>query len=108
MNFIKRVEKVKYLGLKIDKSLNLEQQYKTVKNKLEGGIRSLRKLKDILPQRKLQQVYKAYFESHLCYGNIVWNALSDSKPSKLQRLQIRARKVIENAKYKDGWACNCL
>ena len=79
-----------------------------MKNKLKGGISSLRKLKDILPQRKLEQVYKALFESHLRYGDIVWNALSNTKLSKSQRLQIRARKLIENAKYKDGWNCNWL
>ena len=96
------------MGINIDESLNWEKQYKTVKNKLKGGISSLRKLKDILPQRKLEQVYKALFESHLRYGDIVWNALSNTKLSKLQRLQIRARKLIENAKYKDGWNCNWL
>ena len=104
---IKRVEKIKYLGINIDESLNWDEQYKTVKNKLKGVISSLRKLKDILPQRKLEQVYKAaLFESHLRYGNIVWTALSNTKLPKLQRLQIRARKLIENAKYKDGWNCN--
>ena len=61
----KRVEKIKYLGINIDESFNWEEQYKTVKNKLKGGISSLRKLKDILPQRKLEQVYKALFETHL-------------------------------------------
>ena len=68
----------------------------------------MRKLKDILPQRKLEQVYKALYHSHLRYGDIVWNALSKTKLSKLRRLQIRARKLIENAKYKDGWNCNWL
>ena len=68
---IKRVEKTKYLGINIDESLNWEKQYKTVKNKLKRGISSLRKLKDILPQRKLEKVYKALFESDLRYGDIV-------------------------------------
>ena len=95
---IKRVDKIKHLGINIDESLNWEEQYKTVKNKLKGGRSSLKKLKDILPQRKLEQVYKALFESHLRYGDIVWNALSNTKLFKLQRLQIRARKLIENAK----------
>ena len=94
---IKRVEKIQCLWININESLHWEEQYKTVKNKLKGGISSLRKLKDILPQRKLEQVYKALFESHLRYGDIA---------SKLQRLQIRARKLIENAKYKDGWNIN--
>ena len=47
---IKRVEKIKYLGINIDESLNWGEQYKTVKNKLKGGISSLRKLKDILKE----------------------------------------------------------
>ena len=96
------------MGINIDEGLKWEEQYKTVKNKLKGGISSLTKLKDILPQRKLEQVYKALFESHLRYDDIVWNSLSNTKLSKLQRLQIRARKLIENAKYKDGWNCKWL
>ena len=51
---IKRVGKIKYLGINIDESLHWEEQYRTVKNKLKGGISSLRKLKDLLPQRKLE------------------------------------------------------
>ena len=67
---IKRVDKTKYLGINIDESLNWKEQYKTIKNTLTGGLSSLRKLKNILPQRKLDQVCKALFESHLRYGNI--------------------------------------
>ena len=37
---IKRVEKIKYLLININESLNCEEQYKTVKNKLRGGIYS--------------------------------------------------------------------
>ena len=43
--------------------------------------------------------------NHLHYGNFVWNALSNAKPSKLQRLQTRARKLIVDSNYKDGWNC---
>ena len=56
----------------------------------------------------LEQVYKALFERHLRYGDIVWNAVSDSILSQSQILQIRARKLIEEAKYKDGWNCNWM
>ena len=58
---IKRVQKIKYVRINIDDNLNWEKQCKTVKNKLKGGISSLRKLQNILPQRKLEQVYKALF-----------------------------------------------
>ena len=61
------------------------------------------KLKDIHPQRKLEKAYEALFESHLCNADIVWNAISDAVLSLVQELKIRARKLIEYAKYKDGW-----
>ena len=75
------MKKRKYLGINIDESLNWEEKYVTIKNKQKGGISSLRKLKDILPQRKHEKVYKALFESNLRYGDIVWNTLSDTKLS---------------------------
>ena len=99
---IKRVDKTKYLGINIDESLNWKEQYKTIKNKLKGGLSSLRKLKNILPQKKLDQVYKALFESHLRYDDIVWSSLSNTNMSQLQRLQTRAKKLIVDAKYKNG------
>ena len=100
---IKRVDKTKYLGINIDEeSLHWKEQYKGIKNMLKWGLSSLRKLRNVLPQRKLDQVYKALFESHLRYGNIVWSTLSNTKLSQLQRLQTRAKKLITNAKYKDG------
>ena len=57
----KWMKKRKYLKINIDESLNWEEKYVTVKNELKVGISSLRKLKDILPQRKLEQVHKALF-----------------------------------------------
>ena len=83
--------------INIDESLNWKEQYKTIKNKLKRGLSSLRKLKNILPQRKLDHVYKVIFENHFCYDNIVWSALSNTKLSQLQRLQTRAKKLIANA-----------
>ena len=55
---IKGLEKIKSLGINIDESLNWEEQYRKVKNKLKGGISSLSNLKDILPQRSLNKCTK--------------------------------------------------
>ena len=67
---IKRVEKIKLLGINIDESLNREEQYKTVKNKLKGGINSLNKLQNILSQQKLEQEpsLKAIFAMVILFG----------------------------------------
>ena len=75
---------------------------------LKYGLSSIRKLATILPQTKLEQVYRALVESHLRYGNELWDSLSDTKQDHLQHLQGRARTLIENAHSKDGWVCDWL
>ena len=78
----------------------------SLKCNVKCGLSSIRKLKDILPQSKLEQVYRALVESHLRYGNELWGSLSDTKLNHLQRLQDRARTLIESSNVKDGWTCN--
>ena len=68
---IKQVHKTKYLGLTVDDKLSWNEQYKSVKGKVAGGLASLRKLKNILPQSQLLNVYQALVESHLRYANVV-------------------------------------
>ena len=100
---IKRVEKTKSLGVIIDEGLKWKDQYKSLTGKLAGGLSSLKKLKDVLPQSKLCDVYHALFESHIRYGNVVWGTISSSELQALQRLQNRALSIIERARFKDPW-----
>ena len=71
---IKLLEKTKSLGVIIDEGLKWKDQYKSLAGKLAGGLSFLKKLKDVLPQSKLCDVYHALFESHIRYGNVVWVA----------------------------------
>ena len=105
---LKRVHEVKYLGVSVDESLSWTTQYKKLKSKLKNGLSSIRKLKNILPQTKLDQVYRALLESHLRYCNEIWGSLSNTKLDHLQRLQNRARTLIESSRLKDGWRCTWL
>ena len=61
-----------------------------------------------LSQSKLDQVYRALFESHLRYSNELWGSLSNTKLDHLQRLQTRAKTLIESSRLKDGWKCNWI
>ena len=63
---------------------------------------------DIVPQSKLDQVYKALLESQLRYSVELLGKLSNTKLDHLQRLQNRARTLIEGSRLKDGWGCNWL
>ena len=74
-----RAQKTKYLGVIIDESMNWEEQLKTVKRKIKNG-----------------------------YCSVIWGCLSNTKLESLQRLQNRARRLIECTRHKDGWVCDWL
>ena len=105
---IKRVTKTKSLGVMVDEGLNWEDQFDKVKGKINGGLKSLKKLKNLISQSQLDHVYRALIKSHLRYANVIWGSLPKSKLNTLQRLQDRARSVIEKARLKDNWSHNWL
>ena len=105
---LKRVHEVKYLGVSVDESLSWTTQYKKLKSKLKNELSSIRKLKNILPQTKLDQVYRALLESHLRYCNEIWGSFSNTKLDHLQRLQNRARTPIGSSRLEYGWRCTRL
>ena len=97
---IKRVMNTKSLGIIVDEGLNWERQYRTVHNKSRGGLQSLRRLKSILPQSSLSNVYRALIESHIRYADVIWGSLSNTKIEFLQRLQDRAVSMIHTSRIK--------
>ena len=105
---IKRAGKVKSLGVIVDEGLTWNDQFKSLTGKLAAGLLSLTKLKDVFPQSKLCDVYRALFESHIRCGNVVWGSLSSAELQTLQRLQNRALSIIASARYKDHWPKNWL
>ena len=72
------------------------------------GLKSLKNLKNLIPQSQLDHVYRAVIESHLRYANVIWGSLPKSKLNTLQRLQDRARSIIGKARLKDNWSHNWL
>ena len=92
----------------VDEYLNWDGQFKSVKSKICGGLASLKKLKNILPQSNLRSVHCAIVESHLRYADVIWGSLPARKIETLQRLQNRAQLIIETARVKDNWSCDWL
>ena len=89
------VLKTKSLGVIVDANLKWDEHYKVVKGKIYGGLASLRKLRNILPQSKLCNVYHTVVESHLRYADVIWGSLPETKLMILQRLQNRAKMIIK-------------
>ena len=63
----------------------------------------MKKLKDVLPQSKICDVYHILFESHIRYGNVVCGTISSSELQALQSLQNRALSIIDRARFQDLW-----
>ena len=105
---IKRVTKAKALRVMVDEGLNWDDQFSKVKGKISGGLKSLKKLKNLFSQSQLDHVYHALIESHLKYANVIWASFPKSKLNTLQCLQDRARSIIENSRLKDNWPHNWL
>ena len=76
---IKRVASTKSLGVMVDECLNGDDQCKIVKSKICGGLASLKKLENILPQSKLGSVYYTVAESLLRYADVIWGSLPARK-----------------------------
>ena len=66
-----RVDKTKSLGVIVDEKLNWDEQFKRTKGKMSGGLAALKKLKDVVPQSQLCNVYCALIESHLRYADVI-------------------------------------
>ena len=67
---------------------------------MSGGLAALKKLKNIVPQSQLCNVYYTLMESQLRYADVIWDSLSKTKLAGLQRLQDRACSIISNARIK--------
>ena len=69
---IKRVDKAKSLGVIIDEKLNWNEQFRRTKGTTSRGLAALKKLKNVIPQSQLCNVYYALIESHLRYADVIW------------------------------------
>ena len=98
--------RVKYLGIIVDENLMWSERYEKLRCKVKAVLSPLQKLKNILTQSEPDQLYKALFESRLRYSDDIWSNLLDTKRQHLQRLQTRAKTLIENSSLKDGRRCN--
>ena len=88
---IKHVKQTKSLGIAIDEGLNWNDHFNKVKGKVTGGLWSLKKLMNLVPQSQLCNIYHALIEIHLRYANVVWGSIPSSKLE------------VPKAKIKDKW-----
>ena len=92
----------------IDEKINWEEQFRHTKGKMSVGLAAPNRLKNVIPQSQLCNVYYALIASHLRYTDVIWGSLSKTKIAALQRLQDRTCSIIRNARIKDSWSTSWL
>ena len=63
---------VKYLGIRIDESLTLNEHINDIAIKLNRANAMLYKVREFVNIRVLKLIYHAIFDCHLNYANTVW------------------------------------
>lgn len=85
---------VKYLGVLIDRHLKWEQHILRLTNNIRKFIRKFYILRDILRKNLLIQVYKAFIESLIRYGIIIWGGTYKTTMNQLNVAQNYILRII--------------
>lgn len=91
---IKETSSTKYLGVVIDKFLKWQPHIDYVSNKIRKLIHKFYLLREFLNRKTLITIYKAFVESIIRYGILVWGGLYNNSLYKLNLIQKYILKII--------------
>ena len=86
---IRKVDKVKFLGVFIDDQLSWNYQIEHIENKLLSTILLIKRIKKFIPRPHYMKIYHSLFLSHLTYGITCWGGTYKSKLQRIFNLQKR-------------------
>lgn len=100
-NTIKLAEhdKVKYLGVIIDRHMRWDQHTTLIVKKIRGVISKLKYLKEFLDLSELKTIYYALIQSHINYGILAWGGVNNNYLHALNVIQKWSLKIILNKNY---------
>lgn len=81
------VEKVKYLGLTVDRKLTWKDHIRSLHKKLRPCVVMMHKLENKLSTPVKRTIYKSLFESIMRYGITVWGTAADTHINLVANLQ---------------------
>ena len=104
---IDQVANAKSLGVIIDDNLNRSSHIDKLTKKIASGIGAIKRVRHLVPQATLQNIFSALVQPHFDYCNVVWGNCGVTLQQKLQKLQNRAARVLTYSSY-DASADNLL
>ena len=96
---IQPVDQAKYLGVILDCNLNFRQQLKSLETKIARAVGVLHKLKYLLPENTMLNLYYALVHSNLIYGILLWG---NTFPSYVSKLQNKAIRIVTGKNWNDS------
>ena len=91
---LKKVDKVKFLGVIIDDKLNWEAHVEHLKEKLNSSIVVIKRIKKFVPQSEYLKIYNALFKSHLSYCISSWGGIPRYRFESLFSVQKRCIRLL--------------
>ena len=91
------VQKVKYLGVQVDNSLDWKEQIKVISSKVSKAVGLLKYAKNFLPESSLRSLYFSIVEPHFRYCCSVWGCSGSSTLLELHKLQNKAARILTNS-----------
>ena len=98
---LKKVDKVKFLGVMIDDKLTWEPQVQHLKEKLNSSIVVIKRIKKFIPETEYLKLYNALFKSHISYCISSWGGISSYKVESLFSIQKRCIRLLFGKEFFD-------
>ena len=76
---IKKVDKVRFLGVIIDNELKWDAHISHLETRLLSSITMIKHIRKFIPRRFYSQLYNSLFQSHLVFGISAWGGACSSK-----------------------------
>ena len=91
---IKREYQLKFLGVILDENMTWKKHIELIENKISKNIGIMYKVKLLLNQNCLKNIYFSFIHSYINYSNLVWASTNRSKLDKLYKKQKHAIRII--------------
>ena len=91
---LKKVDRVKFLGVIIDDKLNWDAQIDHLVTKLNSSIVVIKRIKKFIPESEYMKLYNALFKSHMTYCISCWGGISSNKLQKIFYIQKRCIRLL--------------
>ena len=96
------VSSYRYLGIELEGSLSFDSMVDSLYNKANRKLYSLKNIRPYITNSVASLIYKTCVRPVMEYADFLIDSCTKNKTSKLDRIQKRAVKIIDQAKHKDS------